>query len=308
MGGGRRVACLAPVDGLPVREESVHARQLAVSHTLPLVRRLREGDQAALQGLLGTDPGYSIFLQSHLEQYGVRSGAARYWGMFTHGRLAAALMLVERRAALYAQVGVDIQPLANVAAEQGVEFTMGRADLVASLLAASSHLRVDRREDHVFAELAPRWRRKRRPASPRGTVVRRGVRADIEALTRLYTGAAGFEGLAGAQIREAMRGRVEVLRTYLAEVDGQVVAAASTSAETRMAAMIGGVWTDPAWRSRGLSTAVVAALSGELLGERRVPYLFYLVNNIPAARVYARIGYRPIGWWTVVYFDGRDSA
>lgn len=289
-------------------EGKVHASRLVEPETRTQVRRLWEGDRAALEVLLAAEPGYSIFLKGNLDQLGLRSGVARYWGAFASGQLRGALMMVERRAALYAPPGADVQPLAEVAGEQDVEFTMGRTDLVEAILAANSRLRVERREDHIFAELAARWWRRRWPAPARATVVRRASRADVEALTRLYTGASGFEGMAAGQVREIMSGRVEVLRTYLAEVEGRVVAAASTSAETRTAAMIGGVWTDPAWRRRGLSTAVVAALSRELLGERRVPYLFYLIDNAPAERVYARIGYHPIGHWTVVYFDGRDSA
>jgi RimJ/RimL family protein N-acetyltransferase len=289
-------------------EESVHASRVVEPGTRTQVRRLREGDHVALETLLAAEPGYSIFLQGNLDQLGLRSGVARYWGAFARGGLCGALMMVERRAALYALPGADVRPLAEVAGEQGVDFTMGRADLVDAIFAANGHLRVDRREDHIFAELAPRRWRLRWPATPREMSVRRGSRADVEALTRLYTGASGFEDMAAGQIREIMRGRVEALRTYLAEMEGRVVAAASTSAETRTAAMIGGVWTDPAWRGRGLSKAVVGALSRELLGERRVPYLFYLIDNAPAERVYARIGYHPIGHWTVVYFDGRDSA
>jgi RimJ/RimL family protein N-acetyltransferase len=290
------------------REDTVRASHLVEPETHTTVRRLWEGDRAALEVLLAHEPGYSIFLRASLDQVGLRGGTARYWGAFAHERLTAALMLVERRSALYALPGTDIWSLAEVAGAQGLEFAMGRADLMETTLAANPHRRVERREDHIFAELAPRWWLHRWPAPPAGAVVRCADGADVAALARLYTGAAGFEDLSAAQIYETLRTRVDLLRTYLAAVDGEVVAAASTSAETHAAAMIGGVWTDPAWRGRGLSTAVVAALSRALLRERRVPYLFYLIDNVPAARVYARIGYRTIGRWTVVYFDGRASA
>ncbi len=51
----------------------------------------------------------------------------------------------------------------------------------------------------------------------------------------------------------------------------------------------------------GYSTAVVSVLAHELVEEGRQPYLFYLVDNQPAARVYARIGFRAIGRWSVVH-------
>lgn len=269
------------------------------------VRRLDERDRARLADLLETEPGYSLFLAANLGQFGLRHHFTRYWGAFRAGQMCAALMMVRTRAAIYAPPGVDVAPLATVAADQGLDFTMGRADLVEAMIAANQRLVIERREEHVFAELTPASRQMAQPARRSGAA-RRARLSDIEALTQLYTGAAGFENMASAQIRHAMYGRVRSMRTYVAQVEGQLVAAASTNAETHSAAMVGGVWTDPAWRGRGFSTAVTAAISDSLLSSQRTPYLFYLRDNAPAARVYARVGFRPIGSWTVVYFD-RDN-
>jgi hypothetical protein len=229
-------------------------------------------DRGELAALLAREPGYSVFLGNNLEMFGLKNDAVRFWGVFTRGRISGAVMVVERRLALYAPPDGDLAALGRLASDLNPEFVMGRADLV------------------------------------EGVTVRRAGQGDIHTLTQLYTGAEGFEQMAAEQVARTIRGRIISLRTYLAQVEGQAVAGASSSAETRAAAMVGGVWTAPAWRSRGLSTAVVAALSGELLREERVPYLFYRVDNVPAERVYARIGYRPVGRWMVVYFDRRDSA
>jgi GNAT superfamily N-acetyltransferase len=215
-------------------------------------------------------------------------------------------MVVERRIAIYAPPDGEVEALARLAGDLSPEFIMGRADLVEAVLTAHPRLPIAEREDHIFAELAPRDFRG--DFAPPGVVVRRAGQGDVAALLELYTNAEGFEQMTVEQIARTVRGRVLTLRTYLAEAGAQAVAGASTSAETHAAAMVGGVWTAPHWRNRGLSTAVVAALSGELLREGRAPYLFYNVDNAPAARVYARIGYHPVGRWMVVNFDGRDSA
>jgi predicted GNAT family acetyltransferase len=98
-----------------------------------------------------------------------------------------------------------------------------------------------------------------------------------------------------------MYGRIRSLRTWVAESEGQLLSAASTSAETADAAMIGGVWTAPDARRRGLSTAVMSALSRELIEEGRRPYLFYLTNTVAAAHVYSQVGYATVGHWSVIY-------
>jgi GNAT superfamily N-acetyltransferase len=270
-------------------------------------RQLGPRDCGELAALLAREPGYSVFLGHNLDMFGLKYDAVRYWGVFAHSRLAGALMVVERRMAIYAPPDGDLETLGRLAGDLDPDFIMGRADLLDAVLREHPELAIADREDHIFAKVAPRDFSGDHPAAP-GIVVRRAGHGDVAALTALYTGAEGFEQMTTEQIARTLQGRILTLRTYVAEAGGQAVAGASTSAETREAAMVGGVWTAPAWRNRGLSTAVVGALSGELLHEGRTPYLFYRVNNAAAARVYAQLGYHPIGRWMVVNFDRRDSA
>jgi uncharacterized protein len=295
------------VPAVPQGRAIVRARWIGDRVFGTQTRALGPHDRADLSALLAREPGYSVFLGSNLEMFGLKNDAIRYWGVFSRGRLAGALMEVEHRLAIYAPPDGDVETLGRLAGDLNPQFVMGRADLVDAVLAQHSGLSITQREDHIFAELPRRAFHGDVPVAT-GALMRRAGNGDIQALTALYTGAEGFEGMTAEQVARTMRGRVLNLRTYLALVGEQAVAAASTSAETRTAAMVGGVWTAPEWRNRGLSTAVVAALSGELLAEQRLPYLFYRVDNAPAAHVYARIGYRPIGRWMVVYFDRRDSA
>ncbi|HST90557.1 MAG TPA: GNAT family N-acetyltransferase [Ktedonobacterales bacterium] len=271
-----------------------------------IMRRLDARDHAALAALLDTDPGRGVFLADTLERYGVTPPFAGFWGAFTGGGLVAALMLVGRRAAPFALPGADLAPLARVAVSEGLDFTMGRAAEVDALLAAlpAGH-RVLREEHHLAEHLPPRARET--PISPPpATTIRRAVPGDLDALARLYFRTDGFEHLTWEHLRQTLDGRIRGLRTYVAETRGRLVSAASTSAETARAAMIGGVWTAPDARNRGHSTAVVAALSRELHGEGRRAFLFYLMDNAPAAVVYARAGYRVAGRWSVAYIALED--
>jgi len=266
-----------------------------------LVRRLDARDHAALAALLESDPGRGAFLADTLERFGVMPPFAGFWGAFAGGGLIAALMLVGRRAAPFALPGADLAPLARVAVSAGLDFTMGAAVEVDALLAALPAGRRVLREDHHLAECLPSRDMDRPVSPPPVTTIRRAVPGDRDALARLYFRTDGFEHLTWEQLRQTLEGRIRGLRTYVAETRGCVVSAASTSAETTRAAMIGGVWTAPDARNRGHSTAVVSALSRELRGEGRRPFLFYLVDNAPAAAVYARAGYRVAGRWSVAY-------
>ena len=70
--------------------------------------------------------------------------------------------------------------------------------------------------------------------------------------------------------------------------------------------MIGGVATLPAYRNQGLSGICVGALCAALFaGGRQRIGLFYMPGNTAAARVYARLGFRPAGeWWLTRFASG----
>ncbi|MGH2515758.1 MAG: GNAT family N-acetyltransferase [Ktedonobacterales bacterium] len=303
-GGPEReaAASVGAMEWEPERPYEAHAAMARdVDYT---VRRLREADRTGLTAFLDADPAFSIFPRGNLEHFSLNTTFVRYWGLFRSGKLSAALMMVGHRAALYAPVGMGMGPLAEVAVREGIEFTMGRADLVDEVMAHYASGDVERREEHHLAGL----RTTKSPGFPRvdtppGALIRRATTKDVPALTRLYLGSDGFEELNEEQVRRVMGNRVRSMRTYVAVAGAgmSLVAACSTSAETPHAAMIGGVWTAPEARNRGYSTAVVAALARELAEQGPRPYLFYLLENAPAARVYAKVGFAVVGRWSVAY-------
>ena len=236
----------------------------------------------------------------------------RYWGTYTGGRLAAVLMMVGRRAMICSEPGIDLVALAQIALEQRLDFTMGQPRCVDALLKVAERRGLENRQEHYLAEYrrgAPDDDKTTAVSVPPGALVRRAQLSDLEALTTLYYRTDGFEFLGKDQLRRALYGRIRGLRTWVAEVGGCVSSAASTSAESRDAAMIGGVWTDPEMRNRGLSTAVISALSRELREEGRRTFLFYLIDNLAAAQVYLHAGYSRTGRWSVaqLYGPGADE-
>jgi uncharacterized protein len=266
------------------------------------VRRLRERDRPMMEALFATQPGYTLFLSANLTYLQSSMDLVRYWGAGSGQRLAAVLMMVGQRATMYAEPDVDLSLLAEIAFQQRVDFVMGQPECVDGLvLQLPVDGRLDRREEHYLAECRVPFRQMPIMNLPPGILVRRALPSDLEALTALYYRSDGFESLGKDQVRRTMYGRIRSLRTWVAEGPGRLQSAASTSAETAHAAMIGGVWTAPDARKRGLSTAVMSALSRELISEGRRPYLVYLIDNMTAAHVYTHVGYVTIGRWSVLY-------
>ncbi len=266
-------------------------------------QRLHEEHYAELRQLLAAEPGSTVFLASSLERFGLDDPFIHFWGAFQDHRLVSVLMMIGQRAGLYVTDPSTLRPLLDITLQQRLNFIMGPREIIRSALHYLRHLPISRYEAHFFAQLqADQFQAHLAGAAAQATI-RRATPDDIQALTTLYTGAAGFELASTEQVRQSMIERVYSLRSYVAEVKGRLVAGASTSAESYNAAMIGGVWTLPDARDHGYSTAVVAALCAELLAEGRCPYLFYLEDNAPAARVYKKIGFQNIGHWAIVYFQ-----
>jgi GNAT superfamily N-acetyltransferase len=255
-----------------------------------------------MEALFASQPGYTLFLTANLSYLQSSMDLVRYWGMGSGQHLTAVLMMVGQRAMMYAEPEVDLSYLAAIALEHRVDFMMGQPECVDCLvLQLPKDGQLDRREEHFLAECPVPSRQMPLMNLPPGVLVRRAHPSDLEGLTVLYYRSDGFESLPRDQVRRTMYGRIRSLRTWVAESEGQLLSAASTSAETANAAMIGGVWTAPDARRRGLSTAVMSALSRELIGEGRRPYLFYLTDNMAAAHVYSQVGYATVGHWSVLY-------
>lgn len=122
-------------------------------------------------------------------------------------------------------------------------------------------------------------------------------RAEGMALTWFLEGAFGAEDKPDVFLTPAAKGLLEdVARNDFAwaEVDGDVVATAWTMTprdEPRLATM-GEVYTDPAWRGRGLAPAVCGALL-DRFDAAGGEAMFLGTGNPSAARIYRSLGFAP---------------
>jgi uncharacterized protein len=90
---------------------------------------------------------------------------------------------------------------------------------------------------------------------------------------------------------------------FAAEEGGVIVAKAGTNARGFGVDQIGGVYTLPARRGRGLGYALMVALLAEIGAEGRMPALFVKPGNAPARALYRGLGFRDIGDYRADYFD-----
>ncbi len=127
-----------------------------------------------------------------------------------------------------------------------------------------------------------------RPAEARvsGVTVRRLIAADVRRVNWLYNS----EG----QPTYYSAGHIEQGLYHGVFEDGQLVAVAGTHviSPEESIAVVGNVFTHPAYRGRGYGTLATSATTRALLARCRDVTLTVDPENTPAVRAYLRLGYR----------------
>lgn len=258
-----------------------------------MIRRLMEADRESLRALLAAAPELNLYLLGNLEASGFDQEFCEFWGDEVGGSVRAVVNRYMTGWTVYGQADADWAGLGAVMDNHAVtaERLQDNAGGVASFLPYLHRYRASNKSDETLMELAT-MALSFQPAPP-GFRVRRATLDDFASLVKLYANAADMARTPAGVERPLLDRRV-----WVAENGDGIVSAALTNAETDSLAMIGGVYTDPAWRGRGLSQAVCSALCEELIGTGRKPILYW--HNAAAGQVYSKLGFRRIGTWRSV--------
>lgn len=284
------------------------------------IRILGPGDSEALEAFLVPRLESSMFLIGNLRVAGLRDQGAPYEGTYAaayeQGRMVAVVAHYWNRN-LVLQAPQHVGPLcraAAVASGRPVRGVVGPASQVDQAMAAlqlsAAGAQLDERETLFALPLAELCVPE--PLA-RGQV--RGRRAnmdDVELVTE-WRVAFSLESLGDEdsprlwdQVRAAVRRGVSEGRIWVLEAAGLPVSTSGFNAAVREAVQIGGVWTPPALRGRGYGRAVVAA---SLLDAREQgvgkAVLFTGLENLPARRAYAALGFQPLADYRLVLLRQR---
>jgi len=270
-----------------------------------MIRKLGDPDRVAATSLLETARSLNLYLLGNMESMGFEEEICEFWGDFSvDGVLRGVLNRYMTGWTVYGLPGADWVGLGAVVDEHPIaadrlQDNPGGIDSFLPFLrrykAAEIHteevMELAVGDFHAIS------------AQP-GICVRRATLEDLPALVALYADAGHMSRTATAVERPLRATRVWVATEYGSErVEGgeSIVSVGLTNAETRSLAMIGGVFTRPALRGRGLSQAVCSALCLDLIADGKQPVLYW---NTPAAgAVYYKLGFSPVGKWRSVWLE-----
>lgn len=265
-----------------------------------MIHKLGQADHAPLFRFLSRNPSFNLFIIGDIETFGYDVPFQDIWA--ERDEIGEVTSVLFRFYGNYIAVLDDASDAAGyariVAADAAWEAIQGEASSAARL--ATQLGLVGCRSLH-FAEMV-----NADSLDPSLSVdhVKKATPADVDRI--LDVRAAGLRAPTPAD-RESLLQVLEknAARTfYVEDESGRMVAAASTTAENSLSAMVVGVCTRLEYRRRGFATACMTALARELLAEGRKLCLFY--DNPEAGRIYNRIGFREIGKWDM-YQHVRDA-
>jgi predicted GNAT family acetyltransferase len=91
-------------------------------------------------------------------------------------------------------------------------------------------------------------------------------------------------------------------KVLVGELDGRLVAKVNINADSYTRYQIGGVFVDPAFRSKGYASHIVALFCQMLISEGRGVTLFVNKTNTPAQKVYQKLGFQIISDYRITYY------
>jgi len=150
-----------------------------------------------------------------------------------------------------------------------------------------------------------------RPALPpqdRGLAVRMADEMDADALFPLQKAYELEEVVVDprhfidAQCLKLLRKTLKEELVFVAERDGVPVAKAATNARGFSVDQIGGVFTVPGSRGKGVGRLVVSELLRRVLREKEGACLFVKKRNRPAISLYERLGFLPVSDYVISYY------
>jgi RimJ/RimL family protein N-acetyltransferase len=283
--------------------------------TNPELRILQPGDEAALEAFLLPHLESSMFLVGNARHAGLEDSGQRYGGAYAAAFEGGEITGV---AAHYWNGNLIFQAPKHaerlwryVAKASGHEikgFIGPNAQVstaIAGLALRDADVQLDQTEGLYRLDLSDL-------RIPEGLDsgqlrARRMEPGDVDLLTGWWVSysveALGSENT--AELREriwaGMKRRLDERRTWVLEDQGRRVSMSGFNLAIREAVQVGGVFTPPELRGRGYARAAVAASLLDARAEgAETSILFTGVDNLPAIRAYAALGYRHIGDYRLV--------
>jgi uncharacterized protein len=259
-----------------------------------MIRKLTESDHNVVMNFLSDEPSINLFIIGDIEAFGYETDFQELWGKFDdNGCIHAVLLRFHNSFILYWKEEQEaVAPFAAIMKAYNAQiFLSGKSEIVETFEGIDG-LTLGKKQVTYFAECTSAEQ-----IVETELEVAVATLKDIDRIIELRSAIEEFPHNPHARSIMVQSLESGTGRTYFLEENGRVVASASSAAENSISAMIVGVCSHKEYRRKGYATNVMKKLFRDVSGEGKVLCLFY--DNPEAGRIYKRLGFKDIGFWTM---------
>lgn len=259
-----------------------------------MIKKLKQEDQKMVLDYLYQDVSYNIFPIGDIEAFGMETDFQRVYGEFNEkGDLLSILLRYKENAIYTSHLQHFNQAYLDILKLDPSEFISGKAELMALI---DPFLDGYTKKEMFFC-MADHMKKTYEPSLE---IKRLETKEDIIKLFDLLKTIDEFSYL--KRTKEAfLESYMKTLKmgiNYIIEEDDIIVASVATTAETSKNAMVVAVATLENHRHKGYASALLLKLMHTyIIDKKKALCLFY--NNPEAGKIYMRLGFEPIGKWTM---------
>ncbi|MBS4172341.1 GNAT family N-acetyltransferase [Bacillus sp. FJAT-49736] len=259
-----------------------------------MIKKLTSSHHEQVMEFLMEEPSMNLFIIGDIESFGYDSEFQELWGDFSPaGELRGVLLRYYHSYIPYGKADFDLEGFIEIL-KKDPDFKLSGIEKIVGKFEEAIQDNLGKKQVTYFCECT---KEHFSGVSADLAAVKKAKINDIDRILELRAGIQEF--VPNPHAKEMMEKGMEIgtARTYFMEVNGEMVASASTTAENSLSAMIVGVCTAVGHRKKGYASVVMEKLMEDIFTEGKTLCLFY--DNPEAGRIYKRLGFKDIGMWTM---------
>lgn len=264
-----------------------------------MIKKMDESNREQCLNFAKEKPAENIFIIGDIEAFGFEEDFQDVWGdVGPYGNLQALLLRYYDNFIVYAPSTFNAESLAKIIENfpKDKKIVSGISTTVDQVVVHIS-LHLANKREFYYAKCDELNKTITIPSIR----VRKASIDDVPRIVSLQSQVPEFdmrEGRAKSLKKNMEKG---VSRSYVGELEEEIISVAMSTAENSISAMIVGVCTLENHKKKGYATACMFQLCKEMLSEGKHLCLFY--DNPEAGIIYKRLGFNDIGTWTMTNYD-----
>ena len=259
--------------------------------------KANEEHRLSIMNYCKTEPSINLFIMGDIENFGFNSEFQDVWIQIIEDKLVGVVLRYHDNLIIYSKdLDMDMGEINCLLSEMDIKVISGKLSVISLLypLVAENY----EKKEMFFCELKDGSSLRKED-----TDIVIAEYDDAMEIAKAYGQIKEFKGMYSDDVQERYKQISTRIKTkegihMFKKENGKIISHGNTTAETSVAGMIGGIFTLPEYRNKGLGSKMVEALASSLLSRGKIACLFF--NNPDAGKIYYKLGFKDIDKWAIL--------